>query len=146
PAPVVEETAVVEPTPNGQLLLSAAGAEIHGEKLNTEDRDGQINLGFWDNAAEWVSWMMRVPKPGKYNVSASIATVNEGAQVFIQSGSATLSKTIESTGDWGNFKTFQLGQLNISEPGGQLLSLRPKDPSSWKPINLRTIRLEPVTE
>ena len=146
PAPIAEETAVVEPSAKGELLLAADDAEIHGEKLNTEDRDGQANLGFWDNPGEWASWRVRVAKPGKYSVSASIATVNDGSELVIESGGKRISKTLESTGDWGAFKTVKLGDLEIAEPGGQLISARPKDASSWKPINLRSLRLQPAGE
>jgi alpha-L-fucosidase len=144
PAPLTEEASItVVPDPKGALVLSADSSEVHGEKLNTEDRDGQMNLGFWDNPGEWASWRVRVNKPGKYRVQASIATVNDGAELAVVSGSSRLSARISATGDWGSFKTTDLGQIEISHEGDQVIEVRPKDASSWKAINLRFIKLDP---
>ena len=144
PAPIVEETAVVTPDSKGELLLAADAAEIHGDKLNTEDRDGQMNLGFWDNPDEWVDWRVRVDKPGKYKVSASIATINDGAELSLQAGASRITHQLEATGDWGAFKVIDLGQIEIREPGGQMITVRPKDHASWKAINLRFVKLTPA--
>jgi alpha-L-fucosidase len=143
PAPLVEEVAFVEPDSKGELVLAADDAEIHGDKLNTENRDDQMNLGFWDNPGEWVSWRVHLNKPGKFNVSASIATIHGGQELLIESGANRLTKALDSTGDWGTFKIVDLGQIEISQPGGQI-NVRPKDASSWKPINLRWVRLTPA--
>jgi alpha-L-fucosidase len=143
PAPIVEETAIVEPDAQGELNLSADAAEIHGDKLNTEDRGGQMNLGFWDNAAEWASWQIRVAKAGKFGVTASIATVNDGSELVVEAGTSRVSKRIDATGDWGRFKIMDLGTIELTQ-GGHVINVRPKDASSWKSLNLRYVRLAPV--
>ena len=143
PTPLVEETTVVEPSANGELVLSAESAEIHGDKLNTEDRGGQMNIGFWDNSQDWISWHVRLEKPGKYHVRASIATINEGAELIAEAGQNNLAAKISGTGDWGNFKNVDLGSIEISQAGGQLIKVHPKDASTWKALNLRFLRLAP---
>jgi alpha-L-fucosidase len=144
PAPLVEEVAVVTPDANGELVLAADAAEVHGDKLNTEDRDGQMNLGFWDNPGEWVSWRVRVDKPGKFNVSTSIATINSSTELEVECGGTRLTKKIDGTGDWGKFKIVDLGQIELQQAGGQIINVRPKGAESWKPINLRFVRLTPA--
>jgi alpha-L-fucosidase len=145
PAPLVEEFSVTQPDANGELTLLAGDAEVHGQKLNTEDRDGQMNLGFWDNPAEWASWRVRVSKPGKFNVTAAIATINSGSELSVEAGATRISKRLEATGDWGAFKTVDLGTIDLSG-GEQVLNVRPKEASSWKPINLRALKLKPVQD
>jgi alpha-L-fucosidase len=146
PAALVEEATVVEADAKGELVLSADSAEIHGDKLNTEDREGQMNLGFWDSPSEWASWQGRIDKPGVYRVDASIATVNDGGELIIEAGPNRISKRIDATGDWGAFKIVKLGEINIPAPGNQTISVRPKDVASWKPINLRFLKLNRVSE
>jgi alpha-L-fucosidase len=143
PAPAVEETSVVEPDANGELVLPADSAEIHGDKLNTEERDGQMNLAFWDNAGEWASWRVRVQKPGNYHVSASVATINDGAQLLIEAGANQVTTGLPASGDWGAFKVIDLGQLELPNAGEQVINIRPKDAASWKAINLRFVKLTP---
>jgi alpha-L-fucosidase len=145
PAPLVEEFSVTQPDANGELTLLAGDAEVHGQQLNTEDRDGQMNLGFWDNPAEWASWRVRVSKPGKFKVTAAIATINSGSELSVEAGATRISKRLEATGDWGAFKTVDLGTIDLSG-GEQVLNVRPKEASSWKPINLRALKLKPVQD
>lgn len=143
PAPLKEASSVIEQDQQGQLLLSAEAAEIHGEQVNTEQRDGQTNLGFWDKPADWVSWDVRIQKPGTFAVTASVATINEGAELALDAGGQTASGPIPRTGDWGKFQPADLGKLQINQSGEQILKLRPKDQATWKPINLRFVRLTP---
>jgi alpha-L-fucosidase len=145
PAPLIEETAVIEPDKSGNLMLAADSAEVHGDKLNTEDRDGQSNLGFWDNPAEWASWTVRLSKPGAFEITASIATVNDGSDLLIEAGGNRASKQIEATGDWGNFKTISLGRIDLPR-GVQTITVRPRSAASWKALNLRFIQLRPVAQ
>jgi alpha-L-fucosidase len=145
PAPLVEETAVIEQDATGELTLSADAAEVHGEKLNTEERGDHMNLGFWDNPAEFASWTVRVAKPGKFNISTSIATVNDGPELQVDSGANRVTKRIDQTGDLGNFKTLDLGTIELKQ-GGQVINVRPKDAQSWKPLNLRYLKFKPAKD
>ena len=145
PAPLVEETAVIERDAKGELTLPADVAEIHGEKLNTEARGDHMNLGFWDNPGEFASWTVRVAKPGKFNISSSIATVNDGPELSVDTGANRIARRIDATGDWGNFKIFELGTIELKQ-GGQVINVRPKDAQSWKPLNLRYLKLTPASE
>lgn len=143
PAPLVEETAVIEQDAKGELTLSADAAEVHGEKLNTEERGDQMNLAFWDNPSEFASWTVRVAKPGKFSMSSSIATVNNGTELSVEAGANRVTKRIDATGDWGDFKTFELGTIELKQ-GEQVIDVRPKDAQSWKALNLRYLKLKPV--
>jgi hypothetical protein len=115
-------------------------------KVNTETRDGETNLGFWDKADEWVSWKVRLPKPGTFVVSASAATVHEGAQLALKADSGALTFAVPRTGDWARFKVTTLGEISLPSAGELAVLLGPKDPTAWQPINLRYLRLTPKTE
>ena len=49
------------------------------------------------------------------------------------------------TGKWDEFKGVTLDSIEIAQPGEQLVTVRPKDAKTWKAINLRSVRLSPVT-
>ncbi|HVV73095.1 MAG TPA: alpha-L-fucosidase, partial [Verrucomicrobiae bacterium] len=138
PAPLnVESAASIQQEASGKLVLSAETAEVHGDQLNTEERDGETNLGFWDKPEEWVSWKVRISRPGTFTVSGVAATVNEGAELSIEAGAATTTGAVPRTGDWGAFKTCSFGELQILQPGELVIKLHPKDPKTWKAINVR---------
>ena len=57
-------------------LLANVHALPHGEKINHENQGGQPNIGFWDNAQEWVSWKVNFKAAGKFRVTASCAAAS----------------------------------------------------------------------
>lgn len=142
PAPVPMAVQKVTASANGTLNLDARLAELHGDTIQTEAKDGILNVGYWFNPADWVSWTVTVKSPGTYRASASIATLSDGAEFTVQTGSQTLVGTAPNTGDWAKFKTIDLGTFKF-EAGDCVVSIRPKD-ANWKAINLRSVILSPV--
>lgn len=145
PAPIPMIVQKVIASAAGVLNLDPGLAELHGETIQTEAKDGILNIGYWFNPADSVSWTVTVPSPATYRVSASIATLSDGAEFTIQAGSQTVSGTAPNTGDWAKFKTIDLGTLKLDTRGDILVSVRPKDAATWKAINLRWIVLTPVS-
>src|SRR5581483_3506048 len=89
PELAVPPTPAVQPDDRGGYTLGAEQADTHGA-LHTEDRGGQANLGFWDNASDSASWKVHFPHPGTYRVTASTATVHPEARLVLE---ATGDKT-----------------------------------------------------
>jgi alpha-L-fucosidase len=142
PAPVPEQSsAPIEQDQNGNLVLRAETAELHGDQVNTEDRDGQTNIGFWDKPEDWISWKVHLTKPGAFTVSGSVATINEAVEITMDAGQDSVTLSIPKTGDWGAFQKVDFGRFQISKSGEHTIRLRPKDATSWKGINLRNISL-----
>ncbi len=146
PAPIPEQTTRIEPDSKGNFTLSAETAELHGNGVKAEEKGGQTNIGFWDNAADFVSWTVNFPAAGKYGVSASTATVHSQAAAAIELGATVLTADLPPTGDWGNFSSTEFGQIEIRQPGIRELKLRAKEPSDWKAINVRSVTLRKVAE
>ena len=144
PVPVVVQK-VVAGVP-GILNLDTSLAELHGDTIQTEAKDGILNIGYWFKADDWVSWTVTIPSAGEYRVSASIATLSDGADFTVKTGSQTLAGTAPNTGDWAKFKSVDLGTLKFDAPGDIIVSVRPKDAVTWKAINLRSVVLTPVSE
>lgn len=140
PAPISVETVWVQPDANGAVTLLAESAETHGA-VGTEQRGGQTNLGFWDNAEDYVTWNVKGLTAGSYKVSACSASPNEGTDVRIQAGASELKTRFPGTGDWAAFKTNELGTIQVSNAGTLEIAVRPADAKSWKPVNLRWIKL-----
>jgi alpha-L-fucosidase len=142
PAPIPEEEVTVSPDAGGNLVLSAETAEMHGSQVNTEERDGKTNIGFWDNPGEWVSWRARGVTPGAYVVRATTATVHQGAELMVQSGESSVAGVVPQTGGWDKFQTVEFGTLQIGRSGEVVFVVRPKTAGSWKAINLRSVELK----
>jgi alpha-L-fucosidase len=139
----VEVAEIVEPVKadaRGNLTLLAAKAELHGSQIGTEERGGEPNIAFWDNPEEWVSWKVQFAAPGKYQVTASTASIAD-TEFVLEVANQKLSGKWSATGDWATFRPADMGQIKIDAAGEQMLSLRPKSSTTWRSINLRYLKL-----
>ncbi len=146
PAEIPEETTTIQPDQKGGFILPAETASINGSGAKTEEKGGQTNIGFWDNAADFIYWNVNFSKPGKYHVKASTSTVHANAQAAVECGPEVLSAGVPQTGDWATFATADFGTLEIRQPGIQTLKLRAKDAASWRAINVRLVTLNRIVE
>ena len=127
---------------DGSVLLPASEARLHGNGIQYESGEQRDNLGFWTNPDDWADWELRITQPGKFAVTAEIATL-EGASIEISVGDIKTQGAASATGDYGKFKVARLGTLEIASPGRVTLAVRPvKD--GWHPLNLKSIRLKPA--
>ena len=144
PAPIPEIAIVVSPDAKGVVTLLPNDAELHGEQIKIEAQGGQPNIGFWDKSEEWVSWKAKVDKPGAFQVSAACATTRADAQFVVEVAGRQLTGKPAVTKGWEDFQVLDLGRIEVQQPGELTISVRCRDAASWKPINLRFVKLVPV--
>ena len=125
----------------GNFNLRADDADLHGSRIKQETRGMHTNIGFWDKSNEWVSWKVKFDAPGKFKVSANYSAGNDTEFVVELAGKRLAAKVVK-TATWDEFKNVNLGQIEITQPGEQLVAVRAKDPAKWKAINLRAVRLQ----
>ncbi len=93
-APVVEP---VKADAKGSFNLAADLAELHGDQIKQESQGGQPNIGFWDKGDEYVSWKVKLDKPGIFKVTASCATLHADAEFTIDIGGQKLNGKASQT-------------------------------------------------
>jgi alpha-L-fucosidase len=145
PVAIPQVTLLIRPDSKGTYTLGADAADLHGDQIKQEAQGGQPNIGFWDKPDEWVSWKMKVEKPGAYKVSASTASLNDGVEFVVEVAGQQLTGKVPQTGNWSEFHETAVGQLKLDQPGDQTLKVRPKDAATWKAINLRCLKLTPAS-
>ena len=134
-------TAIV-PDIKGKIFLSPDSADLNGS-VKVEERGGQPNFGFWDNAADSVNWTVRFPAARKYTVQTAAASPNGDVSFVVEVGGQTAAGVAAKTADWDDFAVVKLGSVTVDASGQLQVRVRPKDPAQWKPINLRAITLVP---
>ncbi|MDF2440514.1 MAG: alpha-L-fucosidase [Abditibacteriota bacterium] len=139
-APQVEEQILAQNI-DGTLQLPPDQATMHGALKLEQKADGRDNLGFWLNAADWVEWQFKAVRPGRYQVSAEVATPEATALEMIF-GNQKVRAAIPATGDYTRFQPLTFGTLQIGATGNATLQLKPT--TDWKPINLRALSFKPV--
>jgi alpha-L-fucosidase len=127
---------------DGSVVLPASEARLHGDEIKYESGDQRNNLGFWTNPADWADWTVEVTRPGKFDVTAEVASLDK-ASLEVSVGGSRTRGAVPVTGDYGKFKVTKLGVLEIAAPGKVTLAVRPVT-DGWHPVNLKAIRLKPA--
>ncbi|MDH7570524.1 MAG: alpha-L-fucosidase [Armatimonadota bacterium] len=131
--------------PDGSLTLTATDADVHnvlGTDAKVESRYGAPNIGFWTDARAWVSWRVRLDRPGAFAVAAEVAAP-AASSLRVVAGGKSLTAEVPATGGFDRFQEVSLGRLLLEQPGEVELQVRP-EPNAWKAINLRRVILRPA--
>jgi alpha-L-fucosidase len=138
-----KDSPTVEPLADGSLKLEADQAELHGSRIKVETRGGKPNIGFWDNPRDWASWnRVAFRKAGAYEVGALVASAKGESEFVVEIAGQQLIGKAPATGGWDKFQTAKLGKVEIKEPGEAIVKVRPRDPKTWKAINLACLTLK----
>jgi alpha-L-fucosidase len=138
--PEVAATAI-QPEADGSVRLAASAADLHGGQ-QYESGGGKDNIGFWTNPDDTASWSFKVARPGKFSVTAEIASIGSGNfEVLV--GGQKISGAAPDTKDYVKFQRVNLpGTLDLAA-GTATLTVKP-EAGGWQPMNLRSLRLVPA--
>ena len=133
----------VKPAADGTITLAPADAELHG-RLRVEARTGAPNIGFWDDAQDWLGWQVNFPAAGRYKVIAQTASPNPAVPLVLEMGATRLSGSAPRTASHDEYAGLDLGVMQVDKPGPRSVALRAGDRTAWRPVNLRRIDFLPV--
>ncbi len=136
----------IKPGPDGKVLLQAADADIHGERLAYEAKWGG-SLGFWTSHEDYATWTFTAPK-GLYEVEVDVSCVADlaGSEFVVELSGQAFTGKVPNTGNWGTFTPYRCEQFEIAEDGPLTLTVRPGEDFTGTLMNLRVVRLTPVGE
>jgi alpha-L-fucosidase len=139
--PEVTTTPITQES-DGSVRLMANEADLHGT-LQYESGHDKDNIGYWTHPEDSVSWKFKVERPGRFQVVADIAAEASGAFV-VQVNGQELQGKAPATRDYTKFRQTKLtGEIELAEPGSVRLIVKPVA-DGWKPMNLRSVTLQPV--
>lgn len=132
--------------PNGNIVLAAKSASIHGLMVRYEPLPHKNTLGFWVRAEDAVSWEFEVTKPGKFIVEPlqGCGAGQGGSEVEFSVGEQKLKMTVEDTGHFQNFKAREIGTISIDKPGRYTLRVQPITKAKAAVMDLRQVTLKAV--
>ncbi len=127
---------------DGALRLTPEAAALDGA-LRTQS-GSQTNIGFWNDPEDSASWRVDFPKPGRYAVSAQVATGDGPAEIALTVGQGpAVTLPVPLTNDWNGFRAVSGGSLIVATAGIHTVTARPADPDTWNPVNLAGLILTP---
>ena len=139
--PVVAAAPILQGT-DGMVRLLASEADLSGS-LMYEVGGGKDNIGYWTNPEDTAGWTFRVTHPGKFKVVADIAALESGNFEIVIDGQKVRG-IAPATQDYAKFEHLNLeGTIEIAKAGNVTLKVVPVA-DGWKPMNLRSLQLEPA--
>jgi alpha-L-fucosidase len=144
PVVVADPARIVAPDAKGDFALTAEAAELDGQGIKTEAQGGEPNIGFWDRGEETATWKVKFPGAGTYKATASVATVNDGAELALEAAGTKLAAKVARTSSWAEFRVVEFGELAIAKAGEVAVKAGARDASAWKAVNLRWVKLTKV--
>ncbi len=120
------------------LDLKPEEATLHGG-LQSEERGGKPNLGFWLDPKDYAEWTFTAPQAGTVNLTTEIAAPASSAFTVTLGGKTTRYES-PNTGSYDTYRAVDLGTFSVAA-GKNTLVVRAVA-EGWRPMNLRAIQLK----
>ena len=131
----------------GDTTFPASTAILESEESADLEynKDANAIIG-WNQPYYSVVWPVNVTQPGKYAISVLQASKQKDEQTFTVSvAGTTLTKQVLVTNNESDFKSVEMGEIDIAQPGGYKLSVQPEKAVDYGNIMaLREVTLKRV--
>ena len=128
---------------DGSIRCLAIHARIYGPTLVFEEQ--YRNLGYWSSLEDHAVWSLDIPRAGKYRVTIEYACADStaGNRWLLSVAQQTLSGLVEGTGGWDNYRSVNVGEIDLPA-GSTELVFRSDGNLQSHLLDLRSIRLGPL--
>jgi len=143
PAPEGEE---VSQGIDGTIELHAKNATTFAETMRYEPKDEKNCLGFWVNQDDWAEWEFDLTSPGKFKLEVvqGCGGDNAGSEVAVLVNGKVVKFKVEDTGGFQNWKTRNLGIVELARIGENKLAVKPLSKTGKAVMDIQKIMLTPV--
>jgi alpha-L-fucosidase len=137
---------VVEQGREGTMDLDYVHAITAGRAIKRFNRKGRFYISKWTSPEDTVTWHLDVTSPGTFLVSVTYSAREEwlGKAWTVSVGSQRLTAQVEHTGDWYEYKTFEIGTIDLPEPGRYTIQICPASPTVGDMMYLQSAQLARV--
>ncbi|QNN24966.1 alpha/beta hydrolase fold domain-containing protein [Planctomycetales bacterium ZRK34] len=123
----------------GNFTCAARQSKLHGKKITTQGKADNMNIGYWVNPDDYVTWELKVREPGEYRVVINYAAAKGNARIAAEAAGSVAEAARPSTGGFDQYRDLELGALTL--PAGNV-ELRIRSADGKRPmINLRRVVL-----
>ena len=122
------------------MTLTPDAADLHGA---VRVQGGPVvNIGFWDNPQDSVTWNVHFALPGTYAASAKASAAYADTAFTLDAGpGASVTLAVPKMEGWDDYHTVSGGTLTVAAAGDHVLTVRPADPAHWRAMNLASVTL-----
>ena len=127
------------------IELDYLTAVTAGKAEKRFNRDGGFHISKWTSPADSITWHVLVSRRGTYRVIIRYAARSEWAQsqYVVAVGKHSLTAAVEPTGEWFQYKNFDVGEVKFAQAGECSVSIRPATVSEHNLMYFQSLHLEP---
>jgi len=131
---------------DGEVVLHASNAVVHGTMLRYEPQTNKNCLGFWTKAEDWADWSFEIKRPGSFEVEVwqGCGKGQGGSEVAVEAGGKRFDFVVEETGHFQIFLPRKLGRVELVA-GRHSLAVKPERKKAGAVMDIRQVRLLPAT-
>jgi len=127
-----------------QIAFLAKDAKIHGKgEARVENFKGETDIGWWDFKSQFLSWKFpELTKSALYQVEIRYSRASSDPCRFnLKTAAFEKEFTLPGTGDWGNWRTLKLFQIELPPNQSSPIFLKALDPPTKGIINFIYLKL-----
>ena len=125
---------------DGVIRLLPENANFSGQ-VKAEHHGKALNIGFWTDPQDTVSWKIRAPRVGTFAVRIEAAAPAAGVVLEVD-GAGKLACPLPATGSYQEYRTTEAGGMTLSPDEPVTLTLKPVA-EGWGAVNVRKVELVP---
>ncbi len=141
-------TNIISQATDGSVKMLAKDATIHGTTVRYEPQPHKNTIGYWTKVEDWVSWELKLHKPGSFTVELNQACGkgSGGSDYTVTIGKQTLTDKVPDTGAFTNFVNRKIGAVKLDKPGNYTVAVKPITKPGVAVMDLRAITLIPQSD
>jgi alpha-L-fucosidase len=120
-------------------------AETRGKAVKRFNRDGKFHISKWTGPDDTVTWHLVISQTGKYRIRIRYAAPPDwaGGKYEIKVAGDAVAGTVQATGEGYQYRTFDLGSLNLRRAGECDVTIRPSTNLAHYLMYFESLTLEP---
>ncbi|MGI9244886.1 MAG: DUF5077 domain-containing protein, partial [Verrucomicrobiales bacterium] len=130
-------------TVTNDATLSAEYALLDAFSAKYDGSPDMLAITDWNHSQDRIYWPVRFEQPGTYSIEITQACKEDDQDEYeVTVADSKLEAKVRATGGDTTFKTFDIGEIEVVEPGGYTLGVAPKQIRGKMLMNLRKIKIE----
>lgn len=132
---------------DGTIELKAGSATTFSQNMRFEPKAEKNCLGFWTDQNDWAEWAFDVSTPGKFRLELiqGCGDGNGGSEVAVLVNDSTFKFEVEETGGFQNWKSRQLGIVELPHAGEHRIAIKPLTKAGKAVMDVQKVVLVPVS-
>lgn len=140
------EPRVLTQSSDSAFGLDAVQGTTAGQAHKRFNRDGGFHVSDWRGPQDSITWHLLVSQTGRYRVTIRYAARSQWARgrFLVALGERQVPAEVQATGEWYQYKSFDLGTVEITKAGEYRVSVRPAAAFDHNLMYFQSLELRPI--